>query len=91
MNYIYSFPNVQARDLAVTDSRNEAGRLIETGYTLFTVPQMFGSEAGPITLYRGGESSAAKNGMEVLAQYEQESRNHISSGSESFGQVKDNH
>lgn len=91
MNYIYSFPNAQAKDLAVTDSRNEAGRLIENGYTLFTVPQMFGSETGPITLYRDADGSTAKNGIEILAQYEQESRNHISSGSESCGQVKDNH
>lgn len=89
--YTYSVPEVNTTDIVATNNPNEAAQLIEKGYTLFTVPQMFGSDNGIITLYRMADYKPVKNGMAVLEQYKQESGLYISGGSKSCDQVNDNH
>lgn len=68
-------------NFVATNERDTAVRYIEKGYALFTVPQMFGEEAGQIVLYKDGEENV--DGERILKEYEDEARNHISGGCES--------
>lgn len=67
--------------IIVTNSRDHAIQLMEQGYTLFTVPQMFNKEDGEITLYldtQGQNPSpnrmTKESASRVLADYETSSR-----------------
>lgn len=77
---IYECPNADVTALAVTNDRKTAAQYIERGYTLFTVPQMFGQEDGEIVLLEERGASACEDGLAYLAAYEQEARDHFSYG-----------
>lgn len=79
--YTYAIPKIHATDIIATNSDYEAIQYIEAGYTLFTVPQMFGCEKGIITLYRTTDSTPIKDGTAFLERYKRNSRTHISGGS----------
>ena len=81
--YTYAIPKIHATDIIATDSDNEAIRYMGEGYTLFTVPQMFGCEKGIITLYRTADSTPIKDGAVFLERYKRNSKAHISGGSKS--------
>ena len=87
----YEFPNADITALVVTNDRKTAAQYIERGYTLFTVPQMFGREDGEIVLMEERGASACEDGLAYLATYEQEARDHFSGGGESLGQMNVNH
>ena len=58
--YTYSYPELgPIKDFVVTNDRETAKRYIRHGYTLFTVPQMFGTEHGIITLFLEAQSQTA--------------------------------
>ena len=59
----YRYITESGEQLAVTNSREKAARLIECGYTLFTVPQMFGREDGEIVLMEERGASAYEDGL----------------------------
>ena len=79
-NYTYSYPKLgDIKDLVVTNDRETAKRYIRQGYTLFTVPQMFGEESGTVTLFLEGLNQKASQMSEeaashVLSDYETASR-----------------
>lgn len=87
----YTYPNAQIKELTVTNDRATAERLIERGFSLFTVPQMFGAEEGPIVLYREPGKSLKVDGAAYLREYERDAVSHCSDGGISCGQVNDNH
>lgn len=76
----YSYPNIGTlKDLVVTNNREAAKKCIEQGYTLFTIPQMFGMEQGEITLFLEDQNQMASQMSEeaanrVLTDYEIASR-----------------
>ena len=79
----YEYPCADIKNLVVTNSREVAAHFIEDGYELFSVPQMFSEEHGVIVLYLENSHSRKENGIEILKNYEDESRNHASGGSSS--------
>lgn len=89
--HTYVCPNAEITSLVATDDRETAAQYIERGYTLFAVPQMFGAESGQIVLYLEHEADRKADGMSILEGYERESRNHISGGASSFGQMNVSH
>lgn len=92
ITHTYSFPRLGAvKDLVVTNDRETAKRYIGQGYTLFTVPQMFGEESGIITLYLEPDSHPVEDSSAVLEEYEQGARRHILGGGVSNGHVNDSH
>ena len=75
----YTCPHIgELLGLTVTNDRETVKRYIERGYTLFTVPQMFGEETGPIVLYQEREAKGVEDADAVLKAYEQGARSHIS-------------
>lgn len=79
----YADVNGPIEAVVVTDSRETAAQYIERGYTLFTVPQMFGVETGVIVLCLEQEAQSQKanrmsreDAIRVLEDYEKASRNH---------------
>ena len=89
--HTYIYQNAAIISLVATSDRKKAAQYIECGYTLFTVPQMFGAESGQIVLYLEHEADRKADGMSILEGYERESRNHISGGASSFGQMNVSH
>lgn len=81
----YSFPKIgELADLTVTNDRETAKRCIGQGYTLFTVPQMFGAEDGVIVLALLAQNQTAsqmseEDANQVLTDYEIASRELYSS------------
>lgn len=80
MDYTYTYPNASIQCLTVTNDRTSAERLIERGYTLFTVPQMFGMDTGPFVLYQDADGKPVRDGAMVLLEYERDAQRHISCG-----------
>lgn len=80
MTFQYSFPKIgELADLIVTNNRETAKGCIRQGYTLLTVPQMFGMEDGEITLALPAQNRTANQMSEadanrVLTDYEIASR-----------------
>lgn len=81
----YSFPKTgYLADLVVTNSRKSAKWYIQKGYTLLTVPQMFGAEDGVIVLALQAQNQKAspmseEDASRVLLSYEIASREKYSS------------
>lgn len=86
MQHVYHYPSIgKIDDLVVTDSRETAKQCIQKGYTLFTVPQMFGLEEGLFTLFLEDHSQMAnKRSKEaadhVLSDFEKSIRDQYSAG-----------
>ena len=89
--HTYIYQNAAIISLVATSDRKKAAQYIECGYTLFTVPQMFGVESGQIVLYLEHEADHKDNGMSILEDYERKSRNHISVGGSFFDQMNVSH
>lgn len=71
MQHVYHYPSIgKIDDLVVTDSREKAKQCIQKGYTLFTVPQMFGLEEGLFTLFLEDQHHTANNAPETSAKAE---------------------
>lgn len=90
----YSFLKIgYLANLIVTDDRETAKSCIEQGYTLLTVPQMFGMEDGVIVLawpvpnQKSGPMSAA-DALRVLTDQETASRENYSSQFARSGQER---
>lgn len=71
-------------EVVATDDRKTAAQYIERGYTLFTVPQMFGTENGVIVLTKEqsdiqAATSLKGTGEVALKKYEDDARDHFSS------------
>lgn len=65
--------------IVVTNNRKAAAQRIEHGYTLFTVPQLFGEEYGQIVLFRENGAMSGPDGMSILEAYESDARKYYSS------------
>lgn len=66
----YSYPKIGTlEDLVVTNDRETAKRCIMHGYTLFTVPQMFGVEQGVFTLVLEAQNQKASQVSKEVADH----------------------